>query len=97
MRIRQRLARFLLGKDFVHSATISNFLSMMGWSPANNPETLVKKIKGWSYTCINRNSMACSQVPLRLYSAKGTLEGNPKVKTAPVERRKQAFLQSGCL
>lgn len=73
MQIRKRLAQFILGKEFVHSVLVQDFMSTLGWSGSENPEQLVQKgTKGWGYTCITKNASACAQVPLRLYSAKGS-------------------------
>ncbi|RKY10364.1 MAG: hypothetical protein DRP56_01255 [Planctomycetota bacterium] len=90
MGIKLRIAQAMFGKQFVHSAVVSNFLNIFGWNPAKNPEVLIRKVKGWAYTCINRNAMACSQIPLRLYRIKGV---KGKAQVIPVKKKKQAFLR----
>jgi HK97 family phage portal protein len=70
----------------------SDFMSTFSWKPAKNPATLINKVKGWSYVCIDKNASACAQVPLRLYKVKGTSNGN--LKTAPVDKTKDLYLRT---
>ena len=92
MGIRHSLARAIMGKQFVHSAIISDFMSSFGWQPSANQEALVKKVNGWAYTCITKNATACAQVPLRLYSVRGA-SNTEKLKTERVSVEKRKFLQ----
>ncbi len=68
-------------------------MSAFGWNRARSPEILIKKIKGWSYTCIDRNAKACAQVPLRLYRVKGSARKNSKIKAIDVDFTKQKYLR----
>lgn len=93
MSIRTKLGRFIFGKAFAQSSIIGNLQSILGWIPEDDPEKLIKKIRGWSYTCITKNSQACAQVPLRLYKVKGTSISS-KCKTADVELSRRKFLHT---
>jgi HK97 family phage portal protein len=93
MSIRTKIGRFVFGKAFAQSSIIGNLTNILGWNPADDPEKLIKKIRGWSYTCITKNAQACAQVPLRLYQVKGTSSGS-KRKTANVELSRRKFLHT---
>jgi HK97 family phage portal protein len=83
---------FILRKAIHYSV-----LEMCGFSTdyygAKTDEALIAKIRGWSWTCIDRNAKACAQVPLRLYTTKKT-SASKSLKTTPVERHKHAFLHT---
>lgn len=93
MSIRLWLGRRLLGKRFSQAGILSDFMTMFAWNPSKNPHKLIKKIRGWSYTCITKNAQACAQVPLRLYRIKGKA-GASKLKTASISKERHKFLQT---
>jgi HK97 family phage portal protein len=93
MSMRTKIAGFILRKAFNHASVLEHFGLRMGHSGAKTDEELIAKIRGWSWTCIDRNAKACAQVPLRLYTTTKTATIK-KIKTAPIRREKHAFLHT---
>jgi len=90
---RFKRSRFWPSKVFAQSALFSPFFRVLGWKPAADQVKLIKKIRGWSYTCINLNAQACAQVPLRLYKIKSK-SSTSKIKSIPIGREKRKYLQT---
>ena len=86
--------RMFTRKEYIHSSIISPFAEITGWAPTVNTEELIKKVQGWSYSCINRNANVCAQVPLKLYVVRRA-ENTKKIlfKTQLIDNEKQCFLQ----
>ena len=93
MSIRSWIGRRLLRKQFSQASILTDFMTLFAWNPSKNSHKLIKKIRGWSYTCITKNAQACAQVPLRLYKIKGAA-GTSKLKTKAISRERQKFLQT---
>jgi HK97 family phage portal protein len=97
MSIRSRLARLIGGKQFGNLSLVSSFPGGGGqvWNPAKNPDILIKKIKGWSYVCIDKNAKAAAQVPLRLYKIQGlTNKSHAGLVSKPIaDKRVHDFLR----
>lgn len=60
---------------------------------AKTDAQLIAKIRGWSWTCIDKNAKACAQVPLRLYTTKKT-NATKGIKTTPLSKERHAFLHT---
>jgi HK97 family phage portal protein len=60
---------------------------------AKTDAQLIAKIRGWSWTCIDRNAKACAQVPLRLYTTKST-KTTKSLKTTSLSKGRHAFLHT---
>ena len=54
----------------VGGLAISRFLSGKPYMPEVRHDALVKKYASWVYVCSSKNANSCTQVPLRLYTAK---------------------------
>ena len=82
-------------KEFVNSAVMNKLDIFGSWQGEVDPAELVKKVKGWSYSCINKNATCASQVPLRLYKIQhvGVVD-DQKHKTTPIigSKRKRFLL-----
>jgi HK97 family phage portal protein len=89
----EKLSRYIVGKAFNNASVMSMFNLNTAHSGAVNSAELIKKVRGWSYTCISKNATAVAQTPLRLYGVKGHVDGS-KFKTVPVDHSKQGFLRT---
>jgi len=100
MSIKSFVGRMLLGKEFIQSSVMNKLDIFGSWKGETDQQELVKKIKGWSYTCVNRNSNVAAQVPIKLYLIKKESEQPTKqnYKSKPIAEAKQMhFLKSKLL
>ena len=88
-----KLSRFIVKKAFNQSSVLAEFSLNQGYKRAANNQLLINKIKGWSYTCIDKNAKAVAQTPLRLYKVNG-VKKTAKLKSVPVSHTKHQFLHT---
>lgn len=92
MTIRTKIAGWVLRKGFGYSVLEQCGLDV-SHAGAKTDKALISKIRGWSWTCIDRNAKACAQVPLRLYTTTTTANAK-QIKTAAISRQKHGFLHT---
>ena len=92
MSLKSKVLGYLFRKAMHYSV-----LEMCGLSTdyygAKTDAQLIAKIRGWSWTCIDRNAKACAQVPLRLYTTSKTAV-TKGIKTAPISKERHRFLHT---
>jgi HK97 family phage portal protein len=92
MSIKSKVLGYLFRKAMHYSV-----LEMCGLSTdyygAKTDAQLIAKIRGWSWTCIDRNAKACAQVPLRLYTTK-SVKTTKGLKTNQLSKERHAFLHT---
>ena len=92
MSIKTKIAGFLFRKAM--GASILEHLSLdLNHTGAKTDKALIEKIRGWSWTCIDKNAKACAQVPLRLYTTKSNSAAK-SLKTAPLSKKRHNFLHA---
>jgi len=75
------------------TSVLQHFGLQVGSSSEATDEQLIEKIRGWSWTCIDRNAKACAQVPLRLYKVAGA-SGTKHIKSKSLTPEKSKQLRT---
>lgn len=88
----QKLTR-IIGKALGQSSVFAMVGLNQDYKKHSNHQALINKIRGWSFTCIDKNAKAVAQTPLRLYKVNG-VKKTSKIKSVPVSHARHKFLHT---